>query len=163
MPTFAVFPGTFRNGRISVDILGRVRTDAPDFARGFAGIAYRIEPTGQTFESVYLRPLNGRRLSPPPPRDKRAIQYFAYPDWKFDRLRSEEPDGPYEAGLDIADNEWLTLAIEVDDMRLLATVNGAEALSIPRTKGSAVDGSVGLWVDIGTEAYFSNLTINARD
>jgi hypothetical protein len=36
--------------------------------------------------------------------DKRAIQYFAYPDWKFDRLRKEYSDGRYESGTDIADD-----------------------------------------------------------
>jgi hypothetical protein len=40
-------------------------------------------------------------LHPPSPRDQRAIQYFAYPDWKLDRLREQYPDGNYEAGADI--------------------------------------------------------------
>ena len=37
-----------------------------------------------------------------------AVQYFAYPDWKFDRLREEFPDGRYEAGADIGPDEWIT-------------------------------------------------------
>jgi hypothetical protein len=60
------------------------------------------------------------------PRDQRAIQYFAYPDWKFDRLREQYPDGDYEAGADIGPDEWITLKLDIDDTRLTATINGTE-------------------------------------
>jgi hypothetical protein len=43
-------------------------------------------------------PLNGRKTNPPSPRDQRAIQYFAYPNWKFDRLREQYPDGGLRSG-----------------------------------------------------------------
>jgi hypothetical protein len=59
----------------------------------------------------------------PSPRDQRAVQYFAYPDWKFDRLRQEYPDGRYEAGADIGPDEWITLRIDIDGTRLTAAVN----------------------------------------
>jgi hypothetical protein len=36
------------------------------------------------------------------PRDQRAVQYFAYPDSKFDRLRQEFPDGRYEGAQTLA-------------------------------------------------------------
>jgi hypothetical protein len=38
-------------------------------------------------------------------------------------------------------------------------VNGFEALRILEPKAPAQSGAVGLFVDIGTEAYFSNLTV----
>jgi hypothetical protein len=41
-------------------------------------------------------------VQPTEPSGQRAVQYFAYPDWKFDRLREEFPDGRFEAGADIA-------------------------------------------------------------
>ncbi len=86
--TFVKMPGSFRNGTIEVDVLGRLTSTAPPDSRAFAGIAYRIADSGKQFESVYVRPLNGLKLNPPPPRDKRAIQYFAHPDWRFARLRA---------------------------------------------------------------------------
>ena len=77
---------------------------APRDARAFIGLALRTDADRRSFESVYFRPTNGRMLNPGAPRDKRAIRYFAYPDWKFDRLRRDFPDGRYESGADIAND-----------------------------------------------------------
>ena len=74
--------------------------------------------------------MNGQKTNPPSPRDQRAIQYFAYPDWKFDRLREQYPDGDYEAGADIGPDEWITLELYIHDTRLTATVNGNETLTL---------------------------------
>ena len=93
MPTFVIIPGSFTNGTIEVDILSRLNGKGPADARAFAGVAYRVTADADRFEAVYLRPLNGRKANPPSPRDQRAIQYFAYPDWKFDRLREQHPGG----------------------------------------------------------------------
>ena len=126
MPTFVLIPGNFKNGTIEVDILGRLNGKGLPDARAFVGLAYRVVEGGARFESIYLRPLNGRKTNPLSPRDKRAIQYFAYPDWKFDRLRKEYPDGRYEAGADIADDEWIRLKLDIDDTRVRASVNDNE-------------------------------------
>jgi hypothetical protein len=163
MPTFAVLPAEFENGTISVDVLARLNGHAPDIARGFAGIAYRIVGAGDRFECVYLRPLNGRPLNPPPPRDKRAVQYFAYPDWRFERLRQEYQDGRYEAGADIAADRWINLAVHVDGLKLRVEVDGKEVLSLDQAKAAPVRGNVGLFVDIGTVAFFSRLRITGSD
>jgi hypothetical protein len=162
MPTYVRLPVDFENGTISVDIMSRLRTDAPDYARGFAGIAYRIAPDDQAFECVYARPANGRQENPPSPRDRRAIQYFAFPEWKFDRLRTEHPDGPYEAGADIGLGKWFRLQLEVSATTLRATIDGNAVLSVPQTKAVPQSGALGLWVDIGTEAYFANLEVRAQ-
>jgi hypothetical protein len=105
MPTFVIIPASLENGTIEVDVLSRLNGKGPADARAFAGIAYRITHGGDRFEAVYLRPLNGWKTNPPSSRDQRAVQYFAYPDWKFDRLREEFPDGRYEAGADIGPDE----------------------------------------------------------
>lgn len=159
MPTFLRIPANFLNGSISVDIRSRLRSDAPDYARAFAGIAYRISADCQRFEAVYVRPLNGLKLNPPAPRGQRALQYFAYPDWKFDRLRDTYPDGRYEAGADIGPDEWLRLKLDIFDRQVRASINGTEVLSIAEAKSGAAPGDIGLWVDIGTEAYFTDLRI----
>ena len=82
----------------------------PD-SRAFAGLAYRISGRRDSFESVYLRHLNGTKTNPLTPRDPRATQYFAHPDWPFDRLREAYPDGRCEAGLAIGPEEWITLEL----------------------------------------------------
>jgi hypothetical protein len=162
MPTFVIIPTTFTNGTIEVDILSRLNGKGPADARAFAGIAYRVTDGGDRFEAVYLRPLNGQKTNPPSPRDQRAIQYFAYPDWKFDRLREQYPAGDYEAGADIGPDEWIRFKLDIDDTRLTATVNGTETLALSQTKAAPVAGAVGLFVDIGSESFFSNLRITPR-
>ncbi len=159
MPTFLELPIEFENGEISVDILGELRADAPDYARAFAGVAYRITEIG--FEAVYLRPLNGLRLEPHPPRSRRAVQYFSYPDWRFERLREEYPDGRYEAGADIRPGEWIELTLRIQDEHVAADVNGETVLEITKAKSPPSAGRIGLFVDIGTQAYFSNLRISS--
>jgi hypothetical protein len=160
--TFAMLPASFRNGTIKVDLLGRLTATAPPDSRGFAGIAYRIADNGKQFESVYVRPLNGLKLNPPPPRDRRAIQYFAYPDWRFARLREVYPDGRYEAGANIAGDEWIALRLDAEEDRVRVSVNGEERLVVSDPRVKPVTGAIGLWVDIGTEAYFANLRIAPR-
>jgi hypothetical protein len=94
--------------------------------------------------------MNGQKMNPPSPRDQRAIQYFAYPNWKFDRLREQYSDGDYEAGADIGPDEWITLKLDIDDTRLTATVNGTQTLALSETKAAPLAGAVGLFVDIGS-------------
>jgi hypothetical protein len=160
--TFVMIPASFRNGTIEVDLLGRLRPDAPPDSRAFAGIAYRIVDDGRQFESAYVRPLNGLKLSPPAPRDRRAIQYFAYPDWRFGRLRETYPDGRYEAGANIAGDEWIALRLDIVENEIRVNIDGQERLVVTEPKAKPMTGAVGLWVDIGTEAYFANLRISPR-
>lgn len=157
-PTFAVVPVVVKNARVSVDILSRLRPSAPDFARGFAGLAFRINDDFSRFESVYLRPLNGSLESPPPERVGRAVQYFAYPDWPFDRLREQRPNAGYEAAADIGLDTWHTLEVDVVDDRVDAWVDGKKVLHTVGLAG-ARPGRLGLFVDIGTDATFSRLRV----
>lgn len=160
--TFVILPVPFRNGRSQVDVLGRTYAGAPADARGFIGLAYRITRDHQQFESVYVRPLNGRKHHPTPPRHQRAVQYFAFPDWRFDRLRERYPDGRFEAGADIASDEWIPLCIDVYEDQVQATVNGDLLLTVRESKVEPIEGAVGLWVDIGTEGYFSHLRVTPQ-
>jgi hypothetical protein len=162
MPTFMRIPADFRNGTIEVDLLSRLNGKGPPDARAFIGLSYRITDPEAHFETIYLRPLNGREKSPPSPRDRRAVQYFAYPDWKFDRLRRDFPDGHYESGADIAEDEWITLRIDIDDTRVRVTVNGKDELTLADAKAAPASGGIGLWVGMGTEGYFANLRVTPR-
>ncbi len=162
LPTFVQIPIEIEDGTIEVDIYARRNGKGPTEARAFVGLAYHVNADASVYESVYLRPLNGRKLNPPAPRDKRAVQYYAYPDWKFDRLRREYPDGRYEVGANIQDNEWITLKLELDGSRLKVFVNNTQVMDIAETKIAPTKGALGLWVDIGTEAWFSNLKVTSK-
>ena len=88
------------------------------------------------------------------------MQYFAYPEWKYQRLRDSYPDGTFEAGADIGPDEWIHLRLDVGQSRVAVVVNGVEVLHVPEVKAESAAGAVGLFVDIGTAAYFSNLVIS---
>lgn len=158
MPTFLELPLEFEDGSISVDVRAQLNGYWPEGARGFAGLAFRVQPGAAAFESVYLRPTNGRRAGAQSPRDRRAIQYFAYPDWRFERLRTTYPE-VYETGADIDIDQWVTLRVEVDADRLDAYVDGVLTLAVDSTLLPPRRGRIGLFVDIGTVAWFSNLQV----
>lgn len=161
--TFAkLIDSDFRNGSIEVRVLSRLLKDAPDFARGFIGVAFRIDESNTRFESMYIRPTNGR--ADDQLRRNRSTQYFSYPDFKFDRLRNEVP-GRYESYADMTLNEWIHIRIEVQDENAKLYLNGAEqpALIVTDLKhGADASGGIGLWVEVGTEGYFTDLKIENK-
>lgn len=158
--TFAKLVGTdFKDGVIEIDVLARLLEGAPDLARGFIGIAFRINDDNSQFESFYVRPTNGRAEDQL--RRNRATQYFSYPDYKFDRLRKEAP-GQYESYADMALNEWITLKIVVLGAQAKMYLHGQAqpVLVVNDLKhGAESSGAIGLWVDVGTEGFFSNLRV----
>lgn len=162
-PTFARLKNIdFYNGVIEVKVLSRLLKNAPEFARGFIGIAFRINDSSTKYESIYLRPTNGR--ADDQVRRNHSIQYYAYPDYKFDRLRKESPER-YESYSDMELNTWITMRIEVKDtkVKLFLNNNKQPSLVVSDLKnGTNSSGSIGLWVDVGTEGYFTDLKIIKR-
>ncbi|SUN62385.1 hypothetical protein [Streptococcus dysgalactiae] len=107
--TFAKLKNSsFKNGRIDVDVYSQLLEDAPEHARGFIGLPFRINETDDYFESFYIRPTNGRIEDPI--RRNRAVQYFAYPNHTFDYFR-ERCITDYEGPADIGINEWIHLTV----------------------------------------------------
>ena len=163
-PTFILVKGAdFKNGIIEVKVLSRLLPDAPDTARGFIGIAFRINDTNSKFENIYIRPTNGRAENQL--RRNRSIQYFSYPDYKFYRTRKETP-GLYESYADMGLDEWIKLKITVNENKAQLFINDARYPSLivnDLKHGSDVSGNIGLWVDIGTEGYFTDLKIIKQD
>ncbi len=114
-PTFVwIKDPEFHNGTIEIDVTGRPLPDVFPEARGFIGVAFRIAEDLSAFECMYLRPTNGR--AEVQLRRNRATQYFSYPDWKFDRLRTEVP-GHYKAYVDLITGAWTKMRIEVEGER----------------------------------------------
>jgi hypothetical protein len=162
MPTLVQLPVPMRSGVIEVDVRSQLNGKTEFDSRAFAGVAYRIADDLSSFEAVYLRPLNGSALEPAPPRNRRAVQYFAYPDWKFDRLREEYPDGRYESGADIRPAEWIHLRIDVEEQSVLVRVDDILVLTVDEPKSTPRVGGIGLFVDIGSVAEFADLRVSRR-
>ncbi len=159
-PTFVKLKGVaFKNGTIEVKVLSRLLKNAPDFARGFIGVAFHINYSNTKYESIYLRPVNARVDDQV--RRNHSIQYYSYPDYKFDRLRKEKPE-QYESYADMEMNKWITMRIEVKgaQAKLFRDNNTQPALIVNDLKhGADLSGAIGLWVDVGTEGYFADVRI----
>ena len=159
-PTFARTKEIdFSNGTIEVSVLSRLLKNAPATARGFIGVAFRINDTDSRFECIYIRPTNGR--ADDQVRRNHSIQYFSFPDYKFDRLRKESPE-KYESYADMGLNEWIKLKIEVKgkQAKLFINENKQPSLIVNDLKhGDHSSGAVGLYVDNGTEGFFTDLKI----
>lgn len=167
-PTFVRLKGIdFTNGTIEVKVLSRLLKNAPETARGFIGIAFRINEANSSFESIYIRPTNGR--ADDQVRRNHSIQYYSYPDYKFDRLRKEAPER-YESYADMTLNEWITMKIVVNGQEAKLYLNDAKQPSLlvkdmKHGVGTATadrSGGIGLWVDVGTEGYFADLKITKQ-
>ena len=159
-PTFARIKDIeFCDGIIEIDVAGRRLPNAFPEARGFIGIAFRIADDLSAFECMYLRPTNGRAQQQL--RRNRAAQYFSYPDWKFDRLRTEVP-GQYESYVDLVTGAWTKMRIEVkgDQAKLFIHDNEHPTIIVNDLKhGSEMKGGIGLYIDNGTEGFFKNLKV----
>ena len=159
-PTFVKIKGiNFKNGNIEVKVLSRLLKDAPDFARGFIGVAFRINDSNTRFESIYLRPVNARVDDQV--RRNHSIQYYSYPDYKFDRLRKESPE-KYESYSDMEMNKWIAIRIEVKDAQAKLFINDIKQSSLivnDLKHGADSTGAIGLWVEVGTEGWFADLKI----
>jgi hypothetical protein len=165
MDTFAFVPGLdFHDGIIEVDVAGSILPTALSGARGFVGIAFRIDAAGRSFacEGLYIRPANGRAADQV--RRNHSTQYFSYPGYDFDRLRREAP-AKYESYADLLPGEWTHLRIEVAGATAKLYVGAAAepVLIVDDLKrGADAHGTVGLFVDNGTDGHFRNLSIRPR-
>jgi hypothetical protein len=161
MPTFVRLNNTddFSNGTIEVMLLSRLLPTAFADARGFIGVAFRINKDNTKFESMYLRPTNGR--ADDQLRRNHSTQYFSYPDYKFDRLR-KEAEGKYESYADMGLNEWIKMKIVVKNAqaKLYLNDNPQPVLIVNDLKlGPASSGAIGLFVDTGTDAFFRDIKV----
>ncbi|MCD9856788.1 hypothetical protein LUD75_18840 [Epilithonimonas sp. JDS] len=160
-PTFVRIQNSdFKNGIIEVEVLSLLLPTASPTDRGFIGLAFRINETNSKFESIYIRPTNGRAEDQV--RRNHSIQYFSYPDYKYERLRKENPE-KYETYADMGLNEWISMKIEIkgSKAKLFLNKNKYPSLIVNDLKqGPDAMGAVGLFVDVGTEGYFRNLKIS---
>lgn len=158
-PTFLKLNGVnLENGIVEVKVLSRLLPTAPAFARGFIGLAFRVNWDNSAYESIYVRPTNGR--ADDQIRRNHSVQYYAYPEYKFDRLRKEFPE-QYETYADFGLDEWITMRIEFSGQSAKLYLNDQKspAFIVNKMLGSTTSGFIGLWVEIGTEGFFKDLKI----
>lgn len=153
----------FENGTIEVKMYSQLQNPAPyKGIAGFIGIYFRIAEDDSGWESIYVRPKVGR-INNQFARNH-AVQYFSYPDYKFQTLRDKFPAGSYEGSAPVALDEWITLRIEVNGESAEMFVNNLKYSSfvVDKMLGKTKKGFVGLYVDIGTIGYFRDLKVTKQ-
>jgi hypothetical protein len=149
----------FSSGVIEAEIAGAPGPGAGEGARGFVGIAFRLQPDMKTYDAFYIRPTNGRAEDQE--RRNHATQYIAHPDWPWFRLRQESPSR-YESYADLVPGAWTKIKIEVrgDRARLFVHDNPQPVLIVNDVKsGASGRGGVALWLGPGTVAHFRNVVV----
>ena len=161
LETFAVLANSdFTDGVIEVEVAGAPAPGAQGGARGFVGVAFRLQPDLKTYDAFYLRPTNGR--ADDQVRRNHSVQYIAHPDWPWERLRRETPER-YESYVDLVPGVWTRIRIEVRGATARLFVHGQSqpTLLITDVKSGATGrGALALWIGPGTVAHFRNLRVS---
>ena len=90
------------------------------------------------------------------------MQYISHHEWTWSRLRTESPK-KYQSYVDLEPGVWTTIRIEVQGTRARLFVHGQPqpTLIVNDLKtGEGRRGGIALWIDVGTEAHFRNVTIS---
>src|SRR5262252_6700556 len=153
----------FQDGVIEIELTGEPNANAGEGARGFVGVAFRVNldaaKDAAKYECFYLRPTNGR--ADDQARRNHSTQYISYPDFPWPRLRKEFPE-KYESYVDLAPGEWTKVKIEVrgDKARLYVHDAPQPVLVVNDLKQGQSQGQIALWVGSGTVAHFTNLCVS---
>jgi hypothetical protein len=151
----------FGDGVIELELTGDTLPTADPTARGFTGIAFRVQANGSAYESFYLRPKNGRAEDQE--QRNHSVQYMSAPDFPWQRLRQETP-GKYESYVDLVPGEWTKMKIEVHGVKARLYVNGSAqpALIVNDLKRGNSRGAVAFWIGPGTVAHFADLKVTSE-
>jgi hypothetical protein len=153
----------FQDGVIEIELTGEPGANAGGGARGFVGVAFRVNldaaKDAVKYECFYLRPTNGR--ADDQVRRNHSTQYISYPDFPWQRLRKEFPE-KYESYVDLVPGEWTKVKIEVrgDKARLYVHDASQPVLVVNDLKYGQSTGQIALWVGVGTVAHFANLRVS---
>ncbi|HJQ26296.1 MAG TPA: hypothetical protein VKA60_20450 [Blastocatellia bacterium] len=153
----------FQDGVIEIELTGEPAANAGEGARGFVGVAFRVNldaaKAAARYECFYLRPTNGR--ADDQVRRNHSAQYISYPEFPWNRLRKEFPE-KYESYVDVVPGEWTKIKIEVrgDKARLYVHDAPQPVLVVNDLKQGQSRGQVALWIGTGTVAHFANLRVS---
>jgi hypothetical protein len=137
----------FSTGAIELDLKGKnVRQ------MSFIGIAFNVADE-RTFEGVYFRPFNFKADEP---FRTRAVQYIAWPDNTWEKLRKDKP-GQFEKPINPAPDPdgWFHAKIDVRPTEVLVFVNEAKqpCLTVKRLAKGGIKRPAGLLVDVSDGLY----------
>ncbi len=163
LETMVVIPGIgFRDGIIEVEVSGEPLPEAFAQARGFVGIAFRVNKENSSqYECFYLRPSNGRANIQA--QRNHSIQYISHPEYPWYRLREETPE-MYESYVDLVPGKWTRIKIEVSGSMAKLYVDDAKqpSLIVNDLKHGESGGTIALWQHVSTLAHYRNLTVTAK-
>jgi hypothetical protein len=153
--------GMVQHGEIEFEVAGQPASGASESARGFVGIAFRVQGAGDRYEYIYLRPTNGRAEDQV--RRNHSVQYSAHPDFPWFRLRKEEPE-KYESYVDLQPGAWTKVKVVFSGAKARLYVHGSAqpSLLVNDLKNGETSGRVALWIGNEAEAFFANLRITSR-
>ncbi len=142
---------TFSEGTLEIDLRGGGTERA-----SFLGVAFGVADA-KTFEAVYFRPF--RFADDDPDARRHAVQYVAWPEYTWEKLRQDKP-GVYEAAIQPVPNPagWFHARIEVTPHKVSVSIDGATQPCLVVDRLGRREGAVGLWVD-SMPAAFRNLRI----
>ncbi len=154
---------SFSNGVIEIEVAGEPAPGAFPQARGFVGLAFRVnKPDAYEYECFYLRPTNGRAENQV--QRNHSIQYVSHPEYPWYELREKFPE-KYESYADLVPGEWTKLKIEVSGVTAKFYVNNMDQpnLIVKDLKGAKSEGGIALWLHSSTLAHYRNLIITPND
>ena len=154
----------FKNGTIEVDVAGERKDKTDSTARGFIGVAFRVQARDSTkrYECFYLRLTNGRANDQI--RRNHATQYVAIPGYDFARLRKESP-GMYEAYADLEETKWIKVKIVVHNEKAQLYIGDSSqpCLIVNELKHGISEGAIALKTDEYTITHFRKLKISQEE
>jgi hypothetical protein len=141
----------FSEGTLEVDLRGAGTQEA-----SFLGLAFGVADA-RTFEAVYFRPF--RFADTDPDARSHAVQYVAWPEYTWEKLRKDKP-GVYEAAIQPVPNagRWFHARIEVTKQKVSVWVDGSTQPCLVVDRLTHREGDVGLWVD-SMPGAFRNLRV----
>ena len=142
----------FTTGVIELDLKGK---NAPQGS--FLGVVFNVVDE-KTFEGIYFRPFNFKADEP---ARNRAVQYIAWPENTWEKLRKDKP-GQFENTVNpVPDPDgWFHARIKVADKQVRVFVNDSKepCLTVNRLAEGGMNRPVGLFVDVA-EGLYANLKI----
>jgi hypothetical protein len=141
----------FSEGTLEIDLRGAGKQEA-----SFLGLAFGVADA-TTFEAVYFRPF--RFADDDPEARSHAVQYVAWPQHTWEKLRKDRPR-VYEAAIQPVPDPagWFHARIDVTKQTVSVRVDGSPQPCLVVDRLGHREGDVGLWVD-SMPAAFRNLRI----
>jgi hypothetical protein len=130
----------FSEGTLEIDLRGGGPQEA-----SFLGLAFGAADA-KTFEAVYFRPF--RFADEDPEARGHAVQYIAWPEYTWEKLRREKP-GVYEAAIQPVPDPagWFHARIDVTKQNVSVSIDGSTQPCLVVDRLGHRQGDVGLWVD----------------